>query len=494
MSSILKPTLVLMTGRALAFAGTFLIPLVLARTFDQAQFGTYKQLLLLFATLFAVAPLGMAESLYYFVPGQPQRAGRYVANATLFLLAAALFVVAFLAACGPRVAAALANAAAGGYLVPLGVFTGLMLVAAPLETLMIARQRYRTAASTYALSDLARAALFALPAALTGSLGWLLAGAILFAALRLGCTLAYLLREFGRDLRLDTSALRSQLRYALPFGAAALVEIAQGTYHQYAVSFRLGAAAFALYSVGCLQVPLVDFIAGPAGIVAMVRMAEMRGDGPAVLQLWHDTTRQLAMVFVPLVALLELVAGDLIVTLYTPLYAASVPIFRVWCLTILLSVLQTDAVLRVHAQTRFILVLNLLRLALIASTVAWSLRTLGLPGAALAAVAALALAKTLALARLRPLLGAGLAGLLPWGTLARIGGVAVAAAVPALFVRAELDAAPWARLMAAATAYALAYAALAVPLLLTGPERRALAARWGRAGQPALPEQGTAES
>jgi hypothetical protein len=47
MQSILKPTLVLMTGRALAFGGTFMIPLVLARVFDQAEFGTYKQLLLI---------------------------------------------------------------------------------------------------------------------------------------------------------------------------------------------------------------------------------------------------------------------------------------------------------------------------------------------------------------------------------------------------------------------------------------------------------------
>src|SRR6185503_5425430 len=108
MDSILKPTLVLMAGRALAFGGTFLIPLVLARVFDQAQFGTYKLLLLIFATLYAVAPLGMAESLYYFVPREPQRAGRLVANATLFLIAAGVGSVAALAAFGPRLAAALA--------------------------------------------------------------------------------------------------------------------------------------------------------------------------------------------------------------------------------------------------------------------------------------------------------------------------------------------------------------------------------------------------
>jgi O-antigen/teichoic acid export membrane protein len=483
MDSVLKPTLVLMTGRALAFAATFLIPVALARAFDQDEFGTYKQLFLIFSTLFAAAPLGMAESLYYFVPRDPRRAGRYIANATVFLGAAGLAGIAALAAFGPRLAEALANPRAASYLVPIGVFAALMLVAAPLETLMIARHRYRGAASTYALSDLLRAALFAVPAALTGSLAWLVAGAIALAALRVGYHLLNLVREFGPDLRPDLALLRSQLGYALPFGAAALVEIAQGTYHQYAVSYRFGAAAFAVYAVGCLHVPLVDFIAGPAGNVTMVRMAELREDPRAVVALWHLTIRQLAMVFVPLVVLLELVAADVIVGLYTPQYAASVPIFRVWCLMILLYTLQTDAVLRVHAQTRYILAFNLARLGLVAASITWSLNAFGLLGGVLTALAALALAQGMALARLGALLRTGLAELLPWRTLARILAVSVAAGVPALFVRSQLDGGPLPRLGLVGATFALGYATLA-PLLLSGAERQAItvwvARRWQR--------------
>lgn len=476
MDSILKPTFVLMMGRALAFGGTFMIPLVLARVFDQAEFGTYKQLLLVFATVYAVAPLGMSESLYYFLPREPRRAGAYVANTMLFLVAAGLLSLVLLVVEGPHLAAALANAEAAPYLARLGAFAGLMLVTAPLETVMIARQRYQGAAFTYALSDLGRAALLAIPAALTGSLALLLDGAVLFAALRLAFTVAYLRRELGRDLRPQLGALWEQLAYALPFGAAALVAIAQDTYHQYVVSSQFGVAAFATYSVGCLQVPLVDFIAGPAGNVAMVRMSELRHDQDAFLRLWHDTTRQLALVFVPLVVLLEVVARNLIVALFTPLYVASVPIFRLWCVTILFSALQTDAVLRVHARTRFILVLHLFRLAVIVSTIGWALRAFGILGAALAAVVALALAKGLALARMASLTGSGLRRLLPWRTLAAILAVSVAAAVPALLLDSALETFPLARLVLATATYLLAYLALGGALLLTRPERRALLA------------------
>ena len=57
------------------FAAAFAIPVVLARIFDQAAFGTYKQLFLIYATLYGLAQLGAAESLYYFVPREPAAGG-----------------------------------------------------------------------------------------------------------------------------------------------------------------------------------------------------------------------------------------------------------------------------------------------------------------------------------------------------------------------------------------------------------------------------------
>ena len=66
--SVLGPALLLMCGRTLAFAATFFIPVILARIFDPTQFGTYKQLFLIFTSVNLIAQAGMATSLYYFLP------------------------------------------------------------------------------------------------------------------------------------------------------------------------------------------------------------------------------------------------------------------------------------------------------------------------------------------------------------------------------------------------------------------------------------------
>ena len=78
--------LLLVAGRTAGFVAAFAIPVVLARTFDQAAFGTYKQLFLVFATLYAVLPFGMPASLYFFVPRAPRAERPYFSQTLLYLL------------------------------------------------------------------------------------------------------------------------------------------------------------------------------------------------------------------------------------------------------------------------------------------------------------------------------------------------------------------------------------------------------------------------
>ena len=96
---------------------------------------------------------------------------------------------------------------------------------------------------------------------------------------------------------------------------------------------------------------------------------------------------------------LFVVARDLIVTLFTSTYLASVPIFMVWSLTILPSIFAVNAVLRVFAQTRFLLVMNLMRLAMVAALIGWFLSTFGMSGAVLVTLVSTTLVKFVGVAQ-----------------------------------------------------------------------------------------------
>ena len=480
--STFRPAVLLMAGRALASIATLLIPVTLVRLFDQSEYGTYKQLFLVFTTLYSVALVGLSDSLYYFVPKDPAKGGRYVANAVAGLSFAGLICLAGLYEARFVVAGWMKNAALAEHLGPIGVFLLFTMVATVLEIALIARKRYSRASAAYVISDVARALCFVLPMLFLPTLATLMFWAMVFSALRLVAALWLLKKEFGGDFRLDPALAPAQLAYALPFALYVLVEILQSTYHQYAVSWTFDAATFAIYSVGCFQVPFVDFLATPASSVMMVRMSEEMREGRSrqALSIWLDITRKLALIFFPMVALLMAASREVITFLFTDAYAASAPIFALWTLTIALSVLQTDGVMRVHAQVRFLFLVNVARLGLIVILIQPLMTAFGLRGPVLVTLLAMAMAKGLHLLRMRRIMSLKVRELLPWPSLAGIVSVSVTAMAPVLAVRALVSGPRLFVLLAEVASYGLTYLLLLLATGIISAEERAGLRRWLR--------------
>ena len=458
MDSSSRPALLLVSGRSVGLAASFAIGIVLARLFDPSLFGTYKQFFLLYATLYGVLQLGMAESLYYFVPKQSAQTGRYVCNAMVTLAGVGLACTAVLYAARAAIAGWLSPELAE-HVVLLGLFLTFTLTGTVLEIVMVSRRKHMAAAVTYALSDFARTLLFLVPALTFASLRAVFLGATAFAGLRLLATVAALWREFGRDLRVDAALLRQQLAYAVPFAMAVGIEVVLINYHQYVVASRVDAATFAIYAIGCLQLPLYDLIVTSTVNVLMVRMADAPR-GRAALALWHDTICRLAFLIFPLAALLMVGAQHLIVGLFTATYAGSVPIFMVWVLTMLPAVMAVDAVLRVYAQTRFLLVMNLVRFACVAGLIGWFLSGFGLRGAVFVTLVAMAVTKTLGVVRIAWLMRVGVREALPWRRLAGITAITVISAVPMFWLQQSVTWHSLVTFVAGASLYAGTYVLL----------------------------------
>jgi peptidoglycan biosynthesis protein MviN/MurJ (putative lipid II flippase) len=339
-----------------------------------------------------------------------------------------------------------------------------MLMSAVFEIVLVSRKRYVAAAWTYGVSDVVRTVALVAPAVMLGTVDGVLLGAVLFAGLRVIAMLVALWREFGRDFRVDFHLWRYQLAYALPFALAVGVEVLQIYFHQYFVASRFDAATFAIYAVGCLQLPLLDLITSSIGNVMMVKMGEdeSHGDRRAALTLWHDSVVRQALLLFPLMVILIVAAREIIVVLYTATFLASVPIFMLWSLTILPSVLAVDPVLRVFAQTRFLLFMNIVRVVLVASLIGWCLSAFGLYGAVLVTLLSSCVVKGIGLVRIARLMHVRLVDVLPWHRLAVIAVGAVAAASPAYWILRHVAMAPIVGMFAATGLYGATYVALCI--------------------------------
>ena len=453
---ITGPAFLLVAGRTAGLIATFAIGPLLARWLSLEDFGTYRTFFLLYATCFGLAQLGMAESLYYFVPRAPHDAGRYGANAALTLTASGFACLALLWMGRTRIANYFTNPDLPPYLLLLGLFLTFMLVTAVFEILMVSRKQHMNAALTYAISDVTRTAFFVVPALLFVSLWAVLVGAVMFAAVRLVLMLMVLRRAFG-GLRPDLALWRAQLRYSLPFALAVSVDVILITYHQYVVGGRFDPATFAIYSTACMSIPLVDLIMTSTTSVMMVKMAENTTNRHLALSLFHETVSRLAFLLLPLGVGLSVLAAPFIVTLFTTKFAAGVPIFALWALTVIPAAIAVDAMLRVYAQTRFLLVMNLVRLGFVAAFIGWFLGAFGLIGAVLITLLATVAAKALAIVRIASLLQVEVAGVLPWRPLGRMTLRALVSGLPAWAVAAALVRVPALAFAAGVCVYAATY-------------------------------------
>ncbi len=300
-----------MSGRVLAFTASFLHPRGPgARSSTRPSSATYKQLFLVSTTLYAVGQLGDGREPLLLPAPRPGQAGRYVANAALASWRrAAPACLALLVCREPAIARGLNNAGAAAEHLPLlGRVPALMLaygVARDRDDRprsAIARARW----SLRGVSTWRAAALLVIPAVLVPGLGWLLLG-------RGGLRGAPAARpppatsgwEFGAALRPDGALLRRPARATrCRSSRARRLEIAAGT-HSTSTWWphRFDAATFAVYPVGCLQIPLRG-ACGTASVlnVMMVRMAERDPRGPrpeAAVACGTHAARTLALVFFP---------------------------------------------------------------------------------------------------------------------------------------------------------------------------------------------------
>jgi O-antigen/teichoic acid export membrane protein len=165
------------------------------------------------------------------------------------------------------------------------------------------------------------------------------------------------------------------------------------------------------------------------------------------------------MIF-PVAAFLIVMAHHIIVLLFTSTYAASAPIFMLWSLTMLVSVLVVDGVLRVFAQTKYLVVQNVVQLALVAALAGPFLSMFGLGGAVIATLLAATVVKAGAVVRISRLMGISITAALPYRRLATAAMCAAVAAAPTFAVARGSQLPPLVALPLAALVYAMTYALL----------------------------------
>ncbi|HKZ00909.1 MAG TPA: oligosaccharide flippase family protein [Pyrinomonadaceae bacterium] len=351
----------LIVGKSVAFGLGVALPLLLVRRLSQSDFGLYRQIFLFVSTAMIFLPVGFQMSAYYFFAREPaQRQAQIVFNILIFFILISGLAYLLINLQPQLLSRIFNNPEMVRYAPLIGLVVLTWVLSLFLDHIVLARQETRLATVLIVILQLSKTALLLAAVLVFDTIRALLIAAIVQGVVQIVVLLGYLRSRFENFWRsFGWSMMRRQLVYAAPLGVASILLQLQTTLDNYFVSNLYGADSYAIYAVGCFQLPLVIIITEAIGLTTLPRVTQLQAQGktPEVLELFFNVVRKQSLIYLPLYLFLLLVGKNFIILLFTERYAASWPIFAVNLTLIPLAIVAsaTDPVMRAYSEHRYFL-------------------------------------------------------------------------------------------------------------------------------------------
>lgn len=361
----------LLFAKVVGFFFSFLLPLLVVRLLSQEQVGVYRQSFQVIVNAIAILPLGFSMSAYYFLNREKEKRGAAIINILLFnfvvggLACLALFVY-------PQLLGNIFQSAEMTRLAPrIGVVIWIWMFSTFLETVAIANKEARLATGFIILAQFSKTILMVGAVLIFTTVEAFIYAAMIQGALQTIILLYYLNLRFPRFWSsFSFSFFREQLIYAVPFGLAGILWTLQNDIHNYFVGYRFGEAEYAIYTIGCFELPLLSMLTESVVSVLIPRMTELQAanDKREMIRLTARAMQKLSFFYFPVFVFLFITAQTFILTLFTRHYLASVPIFLINLTLLPFQIIITDPIVRAYKELgRFLLVLRVFILVLLIS-------------------------------------------------------------------------------------------------------------------------------
>ena len=409
---------------------------LLARLLPKEDFGITSFVLITYIAVSALASIGLPDSIYFFFEKYPRSKRTVFRRLVVLLLAMAAIGAVILAAAA--YAAEMRGYAAGSMILPLILLLFIDLPVAPINHGLIAIGQAKLAAFlNIILSAVLLLALVVPP--LLGLPKEAIAYAFLFYGLvRMALFSYFYQRHIVADepMPFPNELTKELFRYAVPLGVANVTWKLNQVVDKYVVMFFLPVVAFAEYSAGSWEFPVIPIIASSAAMVMMSELIRRFIDGNrrGGAGLWSQSIEKISLIVLPSMVLIIISAEELIITLFSADYAVAWVVLAIYSLSLLQRVCDYGMLLRAINETptitRWALYTLTLNFLLSVPLVMW----IGMAGAAVATVCANVITWFYAMSRASQALDVTVGELFPVQIYLRTLLVAVISAIPVILL------------------------------------------------------------
>ena len=398
--SIKKQVLSLGTSRLIDYGMQFVLPMVLARVFEPAEYGHYMLLWLVVNTTLIVTTLHMPQSLFYFLPhsrSETERA-RNILNTLVFLITTGLLAAAVVNPWLPLLPKRFVVIGEHVWVVPVLVF--LWTVSQLIDTLPTAEERVRW--QSFAIIGLSgiRGTLLAGIAWFYQDMELVFLGLVFFAGLKLLVLLMYIFTYHPlSNWDVDRKLLHVQLSYSIPFGIGAGLFMLRNQADQWIAAYLFSASEFSLFVIGIYVGPFLTLIRESVNSVVLPKLSRYHaeGDRKALIEVSRNSNTHTAFILFPLLIWFFIFAGDIIEVIFSNAYRDAAAVMRIYILSYLTQTFEANNLFRVLGGGRYSIYLSLGLLVPAMVVSYWGGVHLGIWGAALGALVVTYIGETLKL-------------------------------------------------------------------------------------------------
>ncbi|MBL8182225.1 MAG: oligosaccharide flippase family protein [Blastocatellia bacterium] len=390
----------LLMAKVVGFGLSFMLPLLIVRNLTQTEVGHYREAFQVIANAVIILPVGFSMSAYYFLARDRERRPAAIFNILLFnfVVGGLACLVLFLF---PQLIGNIFRSPELTQLAPyIGVVIWIWIFSTFLETVAIANQEAKTATLFIILAQLTKTLLMGGAVLIFATVESFIYAAMIQGVIQTFVLFVYLRSRFPGFWRsFDLEFFWEQMRYAVPFGVAGILWMAQMDIHNYFAGHRFSSAEFAIYAYGCFEVPLIAMLSESVTSVLIPRMNELHQQGKQeeMVSLTIRAMQKLSFFYFPIYVFLLITAQTFIITLFTKNFEASAAVFVINITLLPFSILITDPMIRSFKELgRKFLIARVLILASVVGIYFTFLPQLGMTQIIGIAVAAIILEKFVA--------------------------------------------------------------------------------------------------
>ena len=339
---------------------------------SKTDFAIIGYLLMIHEVARNVATMGFPDSVFYYFERVTASAKRGFVMQTIAILGTTAAISGLIVLGISQIAPALLphwdaeSIAQIQYLLPFMALVVLLEVPTwPVTNILLALDRQKDSAWYEMITSLLTLVCLVGPLALGFGLEAAIYGLTFYAVLRFVGSWIWMRIVLPKGKIEDSDiSLRQQANFAIPLGLSSLVNKINRYTDKFVVSILLPATAYAEYTIGAQEVPIIRVIPFAVGTVLISRYVafQLEDKREELIALWYKAVEKVSLLVVPLTIVSIIIASDLIAIVAESEgtdYRNSVIPFQIFNLIVLLRVTNYGSILQAFGDTKGVFYLSL---------------------------------------------------------------------------------------------------------------------------------------